>query len=168
MAALATLPKGRGLVFPLGGDPKADRPMPYHSLTQAVHRLCSRNDALGAFTPRDVRRSVKTKLSEIGVAKDIRDRAQGHALHDVASLHYDRFDFLDEKRAALVGWEWELRRILAGVEPSPEWRKWLRRFVREPDDTEPGERLQALLEGKAQGAPRKPAKRAAKGRAAHA
>jgi integrase len=166
LAALAALPRSGALVFPLNGDPKAGEPMPYASLTQAVARLCKRTAGLAPFSPRDIRRTVKTKLSEIGVAKDIRDRVQGHALHDVASLHYDRFDFLDERRAALVGWEWELRRILGNVEPSPEWRKWLRRFVREPDDAEPGEKLRELLEGPAGGKP--PRKRAAKRSPAHA
>ena len=107
--------------------------------------LQPRGNPFPRFTPRDIRRTIKTRLSEIGVLKEIRDRVQNHALHDVASKHYDRFDYLADKRAALEGWEWELRRILAGRPTSEEWKRWLRRFVREPDNEFPGRQLARLL-----------------------
>jgi len=40
--------------------------------------------------------------------KEIRDRIQNHALTDVADKHYDRYDYLDEKRKGLNDWEKEL------------------------------------------------------------
>ena len=70
---------------------------------------------------------------------------QNHALHDVASKHYDRYDFLPDKRAALEGWQWEVRRILADKPLSDDWRKWLRRFVKDPDNDMPGRQLARLL-----------------------
>ena len=100
---------------------------------------------LARFTPRDLRRTIKTRLSEVGVLKEVRDRVQNHALHDVASKHYDRFDYLPDKRAALEGWQWELRRILASRPASDDWRKWLRRFVKEPDNDMPGRQLARLM-----------------------
>lgn len=59
---------------------------------------------LGKFTPYDLRRTVKTRMGEIGIEKTIRDRLQGHAMHDVSSKHYDRWDYLPEKRAAMERW----------------------------------------------------------------
>lgn len=57
------------------------------------------------FVPRDLRRTCKTRMGEIGIDKAIRDRLQNHALTDVSSKHYDRWDYLPEKRAALLLWE---------------------------------------------------------------
>jgi len=43
----------------------------------------------------------------------ILDKLQNHAQQDVASRHYDRHDYLAEKRRALEQWETELRARLA-------------------------------------------------------
>jgi len=144
LGLLAALPRVGPCVFPKRGDP--DSPMPFRSLSQATDRLTSDPATpLARFTPRDLRRTVKTRLSEIGVLKEIRDRVQNHALHDVASKHYDRYDFLPDKRAALEGWQWEVRRILADKPLSDDWRKWLRRFVKDPENDMPGRQLVRLL-----------------------
>jgi integrase len=68
---------------------------------------------IDSFTPRDIRRTVKTHMSRIGILKEVRDRIQGHAMNDVASKHYDRYDYLKEKRAGLKKWERELNRIIS-------------------------------------------------------
>ncbi|MEY0164830.1 integrase, partial [Providencia rettgeri] len=60
------------------------------------------------FTARDLRRTCKTLMGEIGISKEIRDRIQNHALNDVSSKHYDRYDYLNEKRVALTKWEEKL------------------------------------------------------------
>jgi len=57
------------------------------------------------FVARDLRRTCKTLMGEIGVSKELRDRIQNHALQDVSSKHYDRYDYLVEKRRALEQWE---------------------------------------------------------------
>lgn len=61
------------------------------------------------WRPQDLRRTMKTLAAGAGIGRDILDRIQNHALHDVASRHYDRYDYLAEKRAALERWEAELR-----------------------------------------------------------
>jgi integrase len=58
--------------------------------------------------PRDIRRTCKTLMGEAGLSKDIRDRVQNHKKDDVSSKHYDRYDYLDEKRHALKVWESKL------------------------------------------------------------
>jgi integrase len=64
------------------------------------------------WTGRDLRRTWKTRAGECGLSLEIRNRAQGHALQDVGSRHYDRHSYLAEKRAALMVWEGVLRERL--------------------------------------------------------
>lgn len=66
------------------------------------------------WTARDLRRTWKTLAGGAGLGLDIRNRIQGHALQDVGSRHYDRHSYLEEKRAAMLTWEGELRARLAG------------------------------------------------------
>lgn len=78
------------------------------SLSQAIDRYRKRTE-MAHFIPRDFRRTCKTLMGELGIAKDLRDRLQNHALNDVSSKHYDRYEYLPEKRRALELWE---RRLL--------------------------------------------------------
>lgn len=66
------------------------------------------------WTMRDVRRSAKTVLGQEKVSKEHRDRLHGHALTDVSSKHYDRYDYLDEKREAMAVWDAWLSTTLRG------------------------------------------------------
>lgn len=74
------------------------------SLSQTISRY-RKTAEIRPFTPRDIRRTCKTLMGELGVSKEIRDRIQNHALNDVSSKHYDRYDYLPEKRRALEAWE---------------------------------------------------------------
>ncbi|EHH2456325.1 integrase, partial [Vibrio parahaemolyticus] len=47
-----------------------------------------------------------------GISKALRDRLQNHALNDVSSKHYDRYEYLSEKRHALNLWESKLQECL--------------------------------------------------------
>ncbi|MCX4047514.1 tyrosine-type recombinase/integrase [Aeromonas caviae] len=87
---------------------KPSEPMPMASLSQAIDRYRKRTE-MAHFIPRDFRRTCKTLMGELGIAKDLRDRLQNHALNDVSSKHYDRYEYLPEKRRALELWE---RRLL--------------------------------------------------------
>lgn len=66
-------------------------------------------------TPHDLRRTFRTRLPQLGVPADIRDRLMNHIPRDVGSKHYDRYSYLSEKRAALALWESSLRMILEGA-----------------------------------------------------
>ena len=55
----------------------------------------------GTFTPGDVRRTVETRLAAEGVPVHIRAQLQSHGLGGVQAKHYDRHDYLPEKREAL-------------------------------------------------------------------
>jgi len=43
----------------------------------------------------------------------MRDRLQNHALQDVSSKSYDRWNYMPQKRAAMKKWDAYLRKVLA-------------------------------------------------------
>jgi integrase len=57
-----------------------------------------------AFRLGDIRRTCETRLAALGVSKDVRAQLQSHGLSGVQSRHYDRHDYIGEKRAALETW----------------------------------------------------------------
>jgi integrase len=57
-----------------------------------------------APTPHDLRRTLGTRLAELRVHKEIRDRVLNHMPSDVGSKHYNAHDYSDEKRDALERW----------------------------------------------------------------
>ena len=78
------------------------------SFSKAIARYREAYPEAKAFVARDIRRTCKTLMGELGVSKELRDRLQNHALNDVSSKHYDRYDYLPEKREALRKWEAKL------------------------------------------------------------
>lgn len=57
------------------------------------------------FNLRDVRRTVETMLASLRISKDTRAQLLSHGISGVQSAHYDRHDYIEEKRAALIAWE---------------------------------------------------------------
>lgn len=57
------------------------------------------------FDLRDIRRTVETRLAGLGISREVRGQLLSHGLSGVQVAHYDRHDYMDEKRAALVAWE---------------------------------------------------------------
>ena len=79
-----------------------------HYLTQSfAHSLRKfiAKSGFRKFVPRDVRRTAKTLMGEIGISKEVRDKLQNHSMQDVSSKHYDRYDYMKEKREAIELWE---------------------------------------------------------------
>ena len=84
------------------------------TISHAIKKLCPRIE-IEAFQPKDIRRTVKTLMGFCGIRKEDRDRFQNHALTDVSSRHYDRYDYLAEKRQVMAVWDAYLTSILAGA-----------------------------------------------------
>jgi integrase len=64
---------------------------------------------------RDLRRSAETRLAGLRVHKETRAQLLSHGrTTGVQNRHYDRWHYLEEKRAALAVWEHHLRTVLAG------------------------------------------------------
>ena len=75
-------------------------------------------EVIPLVTNRDLRRTWKTLAGKAGLSKEIRDRIQNHALHDVSSRSYDRWTYLPEKRAGMTKWDRYIRALLAKKAPS--------------------------------------------------
>jgi integrase len=108
-ASLDLIDEQEGYVFVSPKQPgRAMRP---HSLTVAMRRLADVVKGSGAKgwkaeppTPHDLRRTFRTRLSALGVPKDVRDRLMNHTPRDVGERHYDMHEFLAEKRNGLTIW----------------------------------------------------------------
>lgn len=64
-------------------------------------------DALPGFTPKLIRSGVETILSTAaakaaGIDKEVRGRLQSHGISGVQDRHYNAYEFIEEKRAALA------------------------------------------------------------------
>lgn len=86
-------------------------PIDDHALTKAVERYLKRTKA-PRWQLRDLRRTWKSLAAAAGVDRFTRDLIQQHAMNDTGSRHYDRADYLPQKRAALKLWSDYLEKIL--------------------------------------------------------
>lgn len=93
-------------------------PMTPETASIRVGDICT---AMGceAFTLRDIRRTVETMLAGLGISKDTRAQLLSHGISGVQSAHYDRHDYADEKRAALVALEARLNDIRTAERTPP-------------------------------------------------
>ncbi|MBT6545251.1 MAG: integrase arm-type DNA-binding domain-containing protein [Rhodobacteraceae bacterium] len=95
-------------LFPAQGT---DGPRRYDSLTKPVTAFVKQS-SMPSFSARDLRRTFKTLAGSMGISLEMRNRLQGHALVDVGSVYYDRFDYLDQKRDAMAHWANGLTKII--------------------------------------------------------
>jgi hypothetical protein len=58
----------------------------------------------GPFSLRDLRRTAETQMAALGISSDVRGQIQSHGLGGIQARHYDRHDYMPEKRAALELW----------------------------------------------------------------
>lgn len=106
-----------GLYFPRPANQK--RALSVGAAGHLINAYLKAHPKVPHFTPRDLRRTWKTLAGAAGLSKDIRDRLQNHAENDVSSRHYDRYEYLAEKRAAVKTWGEYLGRVLAGDIDNP-------------------------------------------------
>jgi integrase len=114
LKALRKATKSPTYLFPAGRG--ADGPIRTDSLGYCIRRFCA-DSKFEKFTARDLRRTVKTLMGKAGLSKSIRDRLQNHKLSDTSSKHYDRYDYLAEKREAIAVWESMLTAMIEGKKP---------------------------------------------------
>lgn len=98
-----------------------------HSLSQAMARVIAGMDASGDDaeavqrlqadppTPHDLRRTLATRLAELGIPREDRLAVLAHTWGDVHEAHYDRYERLREKRIALEAWERHVSGLLSGT-----------------------------------------------------
>jgi integrase len=105
--------KDSEFIFPRRND--ANQHLRTDSFSKAIARFREDNPKFKPFVARDIRRTCKTLMGELGISKEIRDRLQNHALNDVSSKHYDRYNYLPEKKEALRKWESKLSGLTSKV-----------------------------------------------------
>jgi integrase len=107
-----------GFKKPKKAKPKnEDSPMSAHALSRAISRHWGDMGIESAehFTPHDLRRTLRTRLAELGVSDIVAERVLGHKLQGVLGI-YNRHSYDVEKRQALALWEQRLREILGLTE----------------------------------------------------
>ena len=74
--------------------------------------LAKEGHTFEAFKIHDLRRTVRSKLSELKIGtRDVRELLLAHTLPKIQRI-YDTFEFADEKREALIAWHIALRSII--------------------------------------------------------
>lgn len=106
-------PNEHGWFFPSAMDPT--RPVSAGTLYAFMWRQRGRG-VIPVVTNRDLRRTWKTLAGKAGVPKEIRDRLQNHTLQDVSSKHYDRWQYMPEKREGMNKWNAFVTALLASTE----------------------------------------------------
>lgn len=97
------------------------------NLSRPLKQVCLRMTAYGVditpFTPHALRRTVETGMAASRVPKEYRDRVLNHVDNSVGGVHYNVYDYADEKREALEKWVRRLEGLLtdavATVVPMP-------------------------------------------------
>ncbi|MEP7247854.1 MAG: integrase [Gammaproteobacteria bacterium] len=84
---------------------KAMRP---ETISVMVTEICAEMVKAGEvrelFELRDIRRTAETMLAGLGVSRDLRGQLQSHGLGGVQQRHYDRHEYMLEKRGTLELW----------------------------------------------------------------
>ncbi len=86
------------------------KPVTVGALANAIRRHRAEMK-INHFTPHDLRRTLRTRLAELGVSDIVAERVLGHKLQGVLGI-YNRHGYDAEKRQALALWEQRLREIL--------------------------------------------------------
>lgn len=68
----------------------------------------------GAYEWKDLRRTVSTRLAELGFGEEVIGRTLNHARYTVTSRHYIKHAYVVETRQALEAWDALLADIVAG------------------------------------------------------
>jgi integrase len=79
---------------------------------KAVLKVRARS-GVSDFRLHTLRTTVRTRLSELGVAPDVGERILGHSMGKIRSV-YDKHDYLPQMRAALETWARALAALVAG------------------------------------------------------
>lgn len=104
-------PNAWGWYFPSMMDPR--QPVSHGTLYAFLWRQRERG-VVPMASNRDLRRTFKTLAGEAGVSKEMRDRLQNHLMDSgVSTVHYDRYEYLPEKREAMDKWNAYVTALLA-------------------------------------------------------
>lgn len=112
---------GKECLFPAAnGDPATTNTV--SKFLQGVREAMKKaGEVKSDFELADLRRTCETHLAALGISKDTRAQIQSHGLGGVQDRHYDRHDYMAEKRRALDAWAaWLTTAPPANVRPIRE------------------------------------------------
>lgn len=84
------------------------------AVAEIAAQMVKDKNAAELFQARDLRRTAETRLAALGISRDLRSQLLSHGISGIQAKHYDRHDYADEKRRALVAWEKHLADVRAG------------------------------------------------------
>lgn len=84
------------------------------TMSEIVEKMMKGKEAREPFQLRDIRRTCETMLASLKITRDVRGQLQSHGLSGVQHRHYDRHDYMLEKRQALEKWARHLDRLKSG------------------------------------------------------
>ena len=109
-ALFEALPRWNGghCVFSTGGLGRVAGARPISGFSKAKEVMSAKiakdgQPPIEPWTVHDIRRSVATHMARMGVPQEHIERVLGHVVQGVAGT-YNRYSYLDEKRAALEAW----------------------------------------------------------------
>lgn len=90
--------------YMIGSRKDPQQPFKTNGLSKCLQRYCERT-GMTKFKPRDLRRTCKTLMTKYKIGTtETRNRLHNHALNDVSNLHYNFYDYFDEKREIVLQW----------------------------------------------------------------
>jgi integrase len=110
---LRSLPPFAGSDFVFSGQ---TGPRPFSGFSKAKARLDRTVGDIAPFTLHDLRRTVRTRLAELGITPFIGELVIGHTQKGVHAV-YDLHRYEKEKREALLKWEARLFAIVESAAP---------------------------------------------------
>lgn len=93
---------GTTWLFTTDGDKALHPDTLSHLVGDLSKVMLEAGEAATPFQMKDVRRTLETTLSRMGVSESHRAQLQSHGLAGVQARHYDKHNYLAEKRAALI------------------------------------------------------------------
>jgi len=93
-------------------DSATPAPIERRTVTRALDRML-KSGALRMphFTPHDLRRTVRSRLSDLGVLPHVAEKILAHRLGGVLQI-YDRAEYLPERAAAMAAWGRKVRELI--------------------------------------------------------
>lgn len=93
----------KGMLFCTGSRQVHDSTIS-HAVQLLAASMLAAGEIKSTFRQGDIRRTVETLMASLDISKDIRGQLQSHGLSGVQTRHYDRYEYLPQKRAALAVW----------------------------------------------------------------
>jgi integrase len=110
---------GWKLIFTFDGKEQLKRDALTSAAVDIRAEMKKAKEVRADFSLRDLRRTVETVLAGMGVSRETRAQIQSHGLGGVQQRHYDRHDYMTEKRNALKAWVRRLRDVAREKKKAP-------------------------------------------------